>query len=291
MNTTQLECFLEVANCLNFSRAAERLQLTQPAVSHQIKSLEDELGVKLFIRTSKSVRLTREGHAYIPYASDIVKLAGLSLARMRACQEEQPLRLGIGCRNTAQMALTGQTLRRMRQEGAALLPVFRLIPFDSLENLLQEGDIQMMFAYKEAVPKGGRYRELIRCPVVCLCAPDHPLAERDTVSLEELKEAGQLAVCRPPVCPPGLFTLQGQLLSGRGPGEVFFCESQEEFLFLIETGYAFGLMAELPTVQKAALRRIPMPEQPPLSFGAVYLPGDHSPLFWKFLQYLEEDLG
>ena len=72
MNTTQLECFLEVANCLNFSRAAERLQLTQPAVSHQIKSLEDELGVKLFIRTSKSVRLTREGHAYIPYASDIV---------------------------------------------------------------------------------------------------------------------------------------------------------------------------------------------------------------------------
>ena len=61
LNTTQLECFLAVANCLNFSRAAEQLRLTQPAVSHQISTLEDELGVKLFKRTSKSVRLTQEG--------------------------------------------------------------------------------------------------------------------------------------------------------------------------------------------------------------------------------------
>ena len=51
LNTTQLECFLAVANCLNFSRAAEQLRLTQPAVSHQISTLEDELGVKLFKRT------------------------------------------------------------------------------------------------------------------------------------------------------------------------------------------------------------------------------------------------
>lgn len=59
MNTTQLECFMTVANFLNFSRAAEVLRITQPAVSHQINALENELGVKLFHRTSKSVRLTQ----------------------------------------------------------------------------------------------------------------------------------------------------------------------------------------------------------------------------------------
>ena len=64
MNTTQLECFMEVANFLNFSRAAERLRITQPAVSHQINTLENELGVKLFHRTSKSVRLTQEGFLF-----------------------------------------------------------------------------------------------------------------------------------------------------------------------------------------------------------------------------------
>ena len=56
MNTTQLECFMAVANFLNFSRAAESLRLTQPAVSHQISTLENEMGVRLFHRTSKSVR-------------------------------------------------------------------------------------------------------------------------------------------------------------------------------------------------------------------------------------------
>lgn len=57
MNTVQLECFIEVSECLNFSRAAENLKMTQPAVSHQINSLEAELGTKLFNRTSKSVDL------------------------------------------------------------------------------------------------------------------------------------------------------------------------------------------------------------------------------------------
>lgn len=64
MNTTQLECFMAVANFLNFSRAAEALRITQPAVSHQISTLEDELDARLFHRTSKSVRLTQEGYIF-----------------------------------------------------------------------------------------------------------------------------------------------------------------------------------------------------------------------------------
>ena len=83
MNTTQLECFMEVANFLNFSRAAEHLRITQPAVSHQITALEDELGVKLFQRTSKSVRLTKEGYLFTQYAGEILKLSRLSKARMK----------------------------------------------------------------------------------------------------------------------------------------------------------------------------------------------------------------
>lgn len=83
MNTTQLECFMAVANYLNFSRAAEQLRLTQPAVSHQISTLEDELGVRLFRRTSKSVRLTQEGFQFTQYAGEILKLSELSKARMR----------------------------------------------------------------------------------------------------------------------------------------------------------------------------------------------------------------
>ena len=75
MNTVQLECFLAVAEYLNFSRAAEFLKITQPAVSHQITSLEDELGIRLFVRTSKNVNLTEAGLMFMEDASSILKIA------------------------------------------------------------------------------------------------------------------------------------------------------------------------------------------------------------------------
>ena len=73
MNTIQLQCFVAVAEHLNFSRASEDLKMTQPAVSHQIRSLEDELEVKLFNRTSKSVALTQEGILFLADAQLIRK--------------------------------------------------------------------------------------------------------------------------------------------------------------------------------------------------------------------------
>ena len=59
MNTIQLECFLAVSENLNFARAAEQLHITQPAVTHQIHSLETELNTRLFVRTTRSGADTR----------------------------------------------------------------------------------------------------------------------------------------------------------------------------------------------------------------------------------------
>ena len=64
MNTQQLETFVQVAENLNFARAASILHITQPAVTHQIVSLEGELDAKLFIRTTRSVKLTPEGGVF-----------------------------------------------------------------------------------------------------------------------------------------------------------------------------------------------------------------------------------
>lgn len=61
MTEIQIECFLSVANHLNFARASEELNISQPAVTHQIKTLEAKLGVKLFKRSTRLVSLTEEG--------------------------------------------------------------------------------------------------------------------------------------------------------------------------------------------------------------------------------------
>lgn len=187
MNTTQLECFLAVADCLNFSKAAERLRLTQPAVSHQIKSLEDELEVELFKRSSKSVRLTQEGHMFLQYAGDILKLSGLSKAQVKQCRKERPNFLSIGCRSVGDLRLMTPALERLRREDGSVLPLLKLVPMSALDNLLTEGEIQMILSFKETAPPNCSFRPLLDCPLACVCREDHPLAAKRRRTLRALR--------------------------------------------------------------------------------------------------------
>ena len=275
MNTTQLECFLAVADYLNFSRAAQHLRLTQPAVSHQVKTLEDELGVALFQRTSKKVRLTQEGHMFLQYAGKILQLSNISRMRVKGCYEARPMRLGLGCRSTADLRLLRPALERLRQEEERILPMIRLIPLSALDNLLTEGDIQVLFTFQETAPQNSVYRELLRSPVVFVCREDHPLAQCKTVTVEQLKEGGLIAACRPPLCPPSVFALQGQIVTSKPP---------------VETGYAFSIMADFPQLRAPQLRYIPIQGCEPLSFGVSYLRGNRGQTLRRFLSVLEESL-
>ena len=70
MNSQQLQCFIYVAERLNFTKAAEALYLSVPTVTHHIKSLEEELGIQLFYRSSRVVKLTENGEKfYLKYWS------------------------------------------------------------------------------------------------------------------------------------------------------------------------------------------------------------------------------
>ena len=201
MNTTQLECFMSVANFLNFSRAAEQLRLTQPAVGHQINTLEDELGAKLFYRTSKRVRLTQEGHLFSQYAREILSLSRASRARLKESQETSVVRFGIGCRSFLELRLLTPVLRALREEMPNLLPVLRLVPFDSLENQLEDGEVQVIFTFQESAPKRAVYRELTLRRAVCLCAAGSPLAAHDRLTVQQLRGAELCFAAHPPTAP------------------------------------------------------------------------------------------
>lgn len=78
MNTQQLQCFISVADKLNFTKAAEELYLSPPTVTHHIQTLEAELNTKLFIRTSKMVRLTEAGSFFYGDAKEILMKIDIS---------------------------------------------------------------------------------------------------------------------------------------------------------------------------------------------------------------------
>ena len=291
MNTTQLECFLTVSNFLNFSRAAEQLGLTQPAGSHQINALEDEVGVKLFHRTSKRVSLTQEGHLFLQYAQEILSLSRASKARLKESRESSAIRFGIGCRSFLELDLIGPALRRLRQEFSQLLPVLRLIPFDSLENLLEDGEVQAMFAFQESAPKRALYRELTRRRVVCICGEGHPLASYSQLTVEQVREGGRFAAYPPHSAPPSLLSIQSQIITGRSLDQLYFCDGLETLHTLVRTGFACAVSADLPQVDMPGIRAIPLPEFPPLSYGIASRPGEAEPVLRRFLACLEEQFS
>ena len=138
MNTIQLECFIAVAQHLNFSRASEELKITQPAVSHQIRTLEEELDVKLFKRTSKEVSLTPEGIQFLPDAELILKTA-LS-AKERLGRQEVMIPFEVGCHNHMELRLLPDIFRALAAEFPPLRPSVRIDPFPSLLGLAQKKD-------------------------------------------------------------------------------------------------------------------------------------------------------
>lgn len=177
----------------------------------------------------------------------------------------------IGCRNTAELWLLRPALARLRRTRPEVLPVLRLVPFDALENLLEEESIHLMFTFQESAPSKARYLELTRCPVMCICAPGHPLAEEQTVTSRQLQAAERIAACRPPACPRELFEIQGRVMGGRSTNQILFCDNQEAIYPLVEAGYAFALVPDFPHSRVPQLRYIPMADAEPLSFSAAYL--------------------
>lgn len=290
MNTTQLDCFMLVANFLNFSKAAEQLRLSQPAVSHQIRTLEDELGVRLFHRTSKSVRLTQEGHLFVQYASEILRLTGQSRARMQQAKKEVSKRLVIGCRGVVGLQLVRPVLEKLRQEDPAIVPDLRLLPFDSMENLLEDGDVHVMLSFGKGTGNKLQYQQLCRCRPVCVCSPSHALAGESQVTMAQLQQAGRIAVCRPPVCPPALFAVQTQVMGGRDPDQILFCDQQEVAFTLVQSGYAFALTVDFPHIRQAGMCYIPIADADLISFGVLYPARERRTARQHFLSLLTESL-
>lgn len=97
MNTSQINCFLEAAECLNFTKAAERLYLSQPGLSRQIATMEHELGICLFERGRNSIKLTAAGTICFDYLSRIKSEYGKMLDQVAIVRRIQQDSLIIGC--------------------------------------------------------------------------------------------------------------------------------------------------------------------------------------------------
>ena len=280
MNTVQLECFVSVAEYLSFSKASKSLKITQPAVSHQIQTLEEELEVKLFHRTSKSVSLTQEGVLFLADAQLILKTA-LS-AKERLGMREHFIPFEIGCHNHMELNLLPPILKVLAQEFPLLRPSIRLVPFPSLINLVENNQIHIALGVKEESKKTTlSFKELCVAPMACVCSPEHTLAQHQTLTKDQLK--GNFIACSPRQTSNAVFVEQSKVLVALPPEQRFLTESIESTLALAKAGIGYTLYPDIPQARESGLCYLPVSDLPGVSFGAYYPYGNNHPVLKRFL--------
>lgn len=287
MNTIQLECFIAVAEHLNFSRASEALRITQPAVSHQIQSLEEELNVKLFKRTSKSVSLTQEGIQFLPDAQLILKTA-LS-AKERLGQHEHFIPFELGCHNRMEINLLPPILKTLADDFPLLRPVIQLVPFPSLLGLIENKQIHAAFGIKEEQKKSSLYfREFCSAPVACICSPGHPLAQYESLTKKQL--SGNIIACSPRQIADPIFSIQNSIVTKLRPEQRYFAENIESALTLVKAQIGYTLYPDVAPAREPDLRYIPVTDIPGMPFGVYYRYDDDHPVLRKFLSLCSDIL-
>lgn len=185
MDLRQLKVFVEVVRQGNFTRAAEKLSIAQPAVSITIRKLEEELELTLLNRQDKRVTLTTEGESLLRHAEailDAFAAAETEMAELRDLTHGE-VRIGIPPMLSSYYfpSIIGEFRRSypslqlsVNGEGAA-----------NLQRMIRKGEIDMAVIAGSQVPQGLQGQHLLREEIVACVPRDHPLARKASLTLAE----------------------------------------------------------------------------------------------------------
>jgi DNA-binding transcriptional LysR family regulator len=188
MDLRQLACFVAVAEELNFSRAANRLHMTQPPLSRQIARLEAELGTRLLDRSSQSVVLTAGGSALLPEARRMLALASAAPDIVRRASRGETGKLAIGFVGSTIYTSVPALVGRFRQRYPGVEVTLQQHTVARQVAMLLNGDIDVGFIRQPIAHPQLKTVSLFKEPFIVALPAHHPLASRKDVALKELKD-------------------------------------------------------------------------------------------------------
>jgi len=191
-----LRYFVAVAEELHFTRAAERLYISQPALSKQIRMLERTLGTSLFERRGRDVQLTAAGRVLLPHAKRLLAEWDAAVGAVEQTRTDQGSTLVVGMSTSPGRGglLPAIRSRFTDQDPQAILKLHQVDWRDSTAGLA-DGDSDIAFVWLP-LPNPSRYQWTVLVQEPCLVAmsEQHPLAGRETIAFDELADEPFLAL-------------------------------------------------------------------------------------------------
>ncbi|WHZ16130.1 MAG: Transcriptional regulator, LysR family [Nitrospira sp.] len=188
MEFRHLRYFLAVADALHFTKAAEGLHVSQPALSAQVKQLEQEVGVPLFDRLGRSVHLTRAGMIFREHARRALR--EMELAQATIAQEEglQRGQLTVGVVQTVNAYLVPEIVTRFSTKYPLVSLKLDELSGPDIEAGVENGALDMGIGFVPVTSERIENQPLFEEDFVLIASPGHRLAKRRQLSLSALAE-------------------------------------------------------------------------------------------------------
>ncbi len=290
MELRHLRYFVGVAEEENVSRAALKLHVSQPALSRQIRDLEEELGFLLLERSAKSVRLTESGRAFLIEARAVLQRAEDAVKAARTVATGGELHVGYAPSLTAR--ILPAALRAFQAESPSVRVKLHDFSIEEMLTGLREGKLQIAFVVRStpAMLRGLRFEELMRDALCLAVAPKHLLAGRRSVTLAEVAREPIISYNRKDY--PDAHELLAAIFAGikNKPRIAEEHDSVSSLIAAVESGAGVAIAAQsLACTAGPRLKLIPFSPAPlPLVIGAAWPKAGLTATAERFLKCAKE---
>jgi DNA-binding transcriptional LysR family regulator len=291
MELRHLRYFVSVAHSLNFSESSRRLHVAQPAISQTILDLEDELGVKLLLRTKRSVQLTAAGTAFLREAEEILRRAHEAQKLAQRAARGEVGALGIAFFGTAFAPVLPTLVQTYRRQFPDVeLRLFELNPDQQLL-AFDEGRIDLGFTRKLPSDRRAEFEEeVVYTDQLAIALPAaHALAKHKVIRLQSLASESFVQFHRNGA--PGLFdeVIAVCRRAGFGPRIVHEPNLMATAMTLVESGLGVSLVPRcVRTLNRPqAIIRPITPKSAPIPLCVIWRKSAHNPALAAFLDILK----
>lgn len=184
MELRQLRYFVTVAEELHFGRAAERLHITQPALSKQIAALEQALAVKLLFRTKRRVQLTYAGKVFLDQARQLLTQTEAAIQLTKRSDRGEIGALAVGFTATATHTVLPQFLRTFRQHYPDVEIILKELATEAQVTALNQNKIDLAFLHPPINQQGLEIYPILEESFVAVLPPEHSLLRCDRIPLK-----------------------------------------------------------------------------------------------------------
>ncbi|TQL51727.1 DNA-binding transcriptional LysR family regulator [Ornithinicoccus hortensis] len=280
---------LAVAETGNFTRAAAQCFVVQSALSHQVKSLERELGLTLFARTSRRVELTSAGEAFLPAARACLEAAERAVVEAAAAAGQVRGRLSIGVIPTVTALDVPDALRRFRDAHPQVPVGLRVGSSRDFLREIREGvlDIALLGLPVTEPPRGVAHRELRRSRHLAVVPSGHRLGRRRRLRLADLAE--EVFADFPAESPGRAQSDLAFTAAGLQRQVAFEMTAVDHILDLVDAGLAVALLPPGTVPDRPGLRTVPVVDGPERIEHLAWSDFNPSPASSAFLRVLGFD--